>query len=113
MSIEVLVDAIHQRCDGCAATRTLDFEQLEVGVVPDAAGTLGTSGQDRTMPVVGLPSCDVCGAVEFVRAPAVAADRVDDTLTRLWSRMRLPAAVTRPVADVVDDVSPARDQESP
>jgi hypothetical protein len=113
MSLEVLPHFVHQRCDGCDATRRLDFDQLEVGIVPDAGGDRGFVDDDRVTPLVALPPCDACGAVEFVRAPGGAARGDDDTLARLWTRLRLPRPPTRPVADVVDGVSADRYQESP
>ena len=112
MSLEVSAHEVHQRCEGCDATRALAFHQLEVGVVPDAHGARGFLDDERVMPLVALPPCDTCGAVEFVTVPDDEAFRDDDTLGRLWKRLRLPRPRARPLADVVDEISDDRDQES-
>jgi hypothetical protein len=52
------------RCDGCGSIRTLDFDQLEIGVVPTADQAHPTC--EAAAPVVALPPCDLCGAIELL-----------------------------------------------
>jgi len=51
--------SIRQRCIACGESRTIAFEQLEVGLLDEHIEATATS-------VIALPACSICGSVEYL-----------------------------------------------
>lgn len=82
--VQIDHDCVAQRCDACAFERTLGLDTIEIGVVPDADGRLDVDGVDRADPVIALPSCNRCGAVEVLRLDDDGTSEATADLAVLW-----------------------------
>src|ERR1700690_803482 len=86
--VQIHVDDVLHRCDACGFERTIGFDLIEIGVIPDAEGHLDGDGVDPAEPLVALPSGNRCGSVELIRLPAPAPPGGgSDDLARMWERM--------------------------
>jgi len=63
-------DAVLHRCEACGHQRRVAIDDLELGLLPDAFGEVQLDAVSRAQPVICMPACQECGAIEQMSDPS-------------------------------------------